>query len=274
MARASRYISQNLTKVHVVLELVDARLPAASRHRWLARRWTQKAHVVVMTRADLADPDVTQLWRRVFVGQGSPVLAVDLIRATSRALLAGVMKALPSRIESRMERGSTVRVMVVGLPNVGKSTLINVLSGRGGAASGRQPGVTRGQQWIRVSEGLRLLDLPGILPPDSVRQQDDWYRLAAAGLVPPQAADVVATVLWLLDYLLVHYPAPVVERYGLTEPLAPCAAAALEAAGRRLGCLKAGGVVDQERAATRVLLDYQEGRLGRASLQSPEAETL
>lgn len=270
MARAQRYITQNLRAVHLVLELVDARLPRSSRHRWMARRWTDKAHVVVMTRADLADPRVTARWRDWLRDGGSPAVAVDLVSSTPRSLLDRIRDQVPDRIAARLADGQSVRAMVVGLPNVGKSTFINTLSGRGSAPAGRQPGVTRGQQWIRAGGSLRLLDLPGILPPDSARKREEWYRLAAAGLVPPQAADQVETALWLLGYMIAHYPSAIINRYRVDEPYTPLHL--LDGAGRRLGCLGPGGAVDQERAASAVLTDYQEGRLGRATLEVPGEE--
>ncbi len=267
MARAQRYITENLSRVHLILELVDARLPRSSRHPYMSRSWGQKSHLILMTRSDLADHALTSRWECWYRQKDTACVSVDLTRGSPRALWSRVREHLPRRLMDRFAHQKSVRAMVMGLPNVGKSTLINALSGRGGAPAGRQPGVTRGERWVRVGPGMRLLDLPGILPPDRVRHDEDWYRLAAAGLIPPQACDQVEASLWLLEYLSTHYLPALTRRYGIEDPVPPLRL--LEQVGRRMGCLGPGGQVDIERAASALMGDCHEGRLGGITLEMP-----
>lgn len=267
IARARRYITANIRTCHVIFELVDARIPRTSRSHRMQHLWKGKAHLLILTREDLADPQLTWAWTKLYQEEGTGCLAVDLTSARPDYLLDQVLSRLPQRITARLESSGSVRAMVIGLPNVGKSTFINAISGRGSAPSGRQPGVTRGQKWIAVQGGLRLLDLPGVLPPRGVDSEEEWWRLAAAGLIPPQVFDPSEVAYRFLSDTSARYPELFSERYGLEAVREPLSL--MEDIGRVRGCLKAGGRVDLERASSLILSDYQSGRLGRMTLDRP-----
>lgn len=253
MARAWRALRRHLAEADLVLEVADARAPALSRNPHLERLAAGKPRVLVLARADLAAEGATRRWLAHFARQGMRAVAVDAVRGTGVA-----------RLRSLLPRGG--RALVVGLPNVGKSSLINRLAGRARAATGALPGVTRGPQWIRVGESL-LLDLPGILPP-YLRRPGARARLVALGLAGPEACPLVEAAQVLIGELRRAAPRELEASYGLDSELGP-PEEVLAAIGRRRGCLRAGGEVDRERAAALLLRDFRRGRLGRVTLEEP-----
>jgi len=292
MAKASRELKARLKLVDAVLEVVDARLPVSSRHPSLVQTGRPLGRVLLLGRADLADPRATDAWLRYFRAQGLPAVAADLRQTTwvtrARRLLqqaAGVAGGSSSEATEERSTGKPadaavrrppgptpaklgrrgVRVMVVGLPNVGKSTAINGLAGRAKAGTGAKAGVTRRVQWLAAG-GLELLDSPGLLWPEATRGQKALH-LAVAGLVPDDAFDPLAVAEAFLADLADRFPAQARARYG--EDLAPAGASLLETVARRLGLWLPGGRPDLGRAATMVLHDFRHGRLGRLTLELP-----
>ena len=266
MARAKRLIRENLAVVDVVVELVDARIPGSSRDPGLDRLLGGKARLLVLNKADLADPGMTRRWLSWLAARGERALAFSATPRASPAKLLGALRTFDGgRRPSR-----SLRVMVVGTPNVGKSSLLNRLAGRASAATGDRPGVTRGKQWITLAPGLDLLDLPGVLQPRALAGETG-YRLAAAGIVPEGAYEPVLVAVWLLAWLVSRPSGQqgLQATYGdqLTGGADPHDL--LELVGRARGCLAAGGKIDRERAAAAVVKDFRDGRLGRHTLESP-----
>lgn len=261
MARALQAIRRHLSVVDLVLEVADARAPAATRNPSLERLVGERARVLVLTRADLASEDATRRWLSHFARQGLRAVAVDAVSGQG----VGRLRALLGR--ARGERlGEPVRAMVVGVPNVGKSSLVNRLAGRARARTGALPGVTRGPQWVRVGAAL-LLDLPGVLPP-FIRGRASLARLAALGIVGSDACPAAEAAVALVEELRRLAPRELELTYGLQSELGPPEAVLAEI-GRRRGCLAAGGRIDLERAGEAVLKDFRLGRLGRVTLEEP-----
>ncbi len=253
MAKTRRMLAQELKVVDAALELVDARVPVSSRNPELEELIT-KPRLMILTKCDLADPMLTKAWIEYYRAQGEAVIGVDLASGKAVQDIARAVKGMFPELRR------PPRVMVVGVPNVGKSTLINRIVGRRGAKVGARPGVTRGKQWLRGA-GLQLLDSPGILWP-KFEDQDVARKLAITAAIRDEVFDQVEMAHWLLMFLRKYYPQNVVERYGdLQQP-----EHFLEEIGRKRGLLRAGGIVDLEQAAAAVLADFRNGRLGRVTL--------
>ncbi len=260
MTRAKRMIKEELKLVDGVLEVVDARVPWSSRNPEL-QDLTKKPRLMVLTKTDLADPARTTEWMQHWKRQGETIVATNLLQGGGLGELRQcVAQAFPD-----LKR--VPRLLVAGVPNVGKSTLINGLTKRRGAGVGARPGVTKGKQWLSAP-GMQLLDSPGILWP-KFEDQNVAKRLALVASIRDEIFDQVEIVGWLVEYLDAHYPDAVAERYGSVDP----DAVALEEIGRRRGCLLRGGVVDMNQAAGVVLKDFRTGKLGAISLDlSPGSE--
>lgn len=261
MAKAWRQVRENLRLVDVVLEVADARLPQATRNPLLDEALAGKPRILVLARADLAPEEATRRWVAHFRSRGLPAVPVDAVTGRgAERLLRAVAEAVPAPM------GRPPRAMVVGIPNVGKSSLINRLAGGARTRTGARPGVTRGKQWVRAGD-IQLLDLPGILPPHA-RTPRGLRLLAVAGAVGPEVVPSADAALELIERLRRAAPRELELAYGLEseegEPLA-----VLEAIGRRRGCLGAGGRVDLERAGDALLKDFRLGRLGRVALEEP-----
>lgn len=271
MAKARRMLEENAPLVDVVLEIVDARCPMASRNPDLMKLVAHKPQVLILNKADLADPATTARWLAYFRRQGRVAVALDAVKGTgAREVLAGVREAFAATLAKWVEKGRKprpARVMAVGIPNVGKSSAINRLVGARKAVVGDKPGVTRGKQWVRIGSDVELLDMPGILVP-KFEEQRDGVLLAATGSIKEEVFDVRDVVGQLLPILWEKAQVGLGERFGLTA-LAEDPAANLEVAGRHRGLLRAGDVVEVEKAASLVLKELREGRLGRLSLQEP-----
>lgn len=281
MARALADIRENLKAVQVVLEVADARIPWTSRNPHLGRLLGGKARILVLNKADLAGEEGVRRWIEYFRGRGLTAAAVDAVtgHGTER-LLAAARAAVAQRGSPASARTAAagaggrpvaerpLRAMIVGIPNVGKSSLLNRLAGGARARTGARPGVTRGKQWVRAGT-LQLLDLPGVLPP-YLRNREALAKLAVTAAVGPESVPSEEAALALVAILREQAPRELELAYGLASELGE-AAAVLEAIGRRRGCLLAGGRVDLERAAEAVLKDFRAGRLGRVTLEDPPA---
>jgi ribosome biogenesis GTPase A len=277
MTRAKRQIEANLKLVDVVFELLDARLPRSSRNPMIDDIVGAKPRLVLLNKADLADPAATAAWSDHFRALGLEPLAIDANAGTGvRDIPDKVRLLLRERFERQIRKGlkpRPARAMIVGIPNVGKSTLINRLAGRRAAATGDRPGVTKGQQWIRTGGDLELLDTPGILWP-KFEDPEVGYRLAATGAIREEILPVEEVACYVLRYLATHYGDTLRERYGLAQvpdalPDLAAVSGLLEEIGRRRGCLAGGGRVDLGKAAGVLLRDLRGGKLGRLTLERP-----
>ncbi len=265
-------MEDSLRQVDAVIELRDARIPESSRNPDVARLSGGKPRLIILNRADQADPDVTAQWVRALSAEGVRVLPMDCRSGRGvGAFPRAARELLEERIrrnETKGQAGKALRFMVLGIPNVGKSSFINRLAGRRAAQASDRPGVTRGKQWIAVSGGALLLDTPGILWP-RFESPEVGLALAWTGAIRDDILDVELVAVRLLERLGRTYPAALGGRYGLGPDSGPDGFAMLEQAGRRRGFLVSGGQVNTERMA-RVLLDeLRAGKLGRITLERP-----
>jgi len=271
MKKAERMIAEMIRLVDAVCELRDARIPTSSRNPDVDELTAGKPRLVILNRADQADPAATSLWRERLRTQGVAVLETDSRSGRGVKGFAPAIKTLLAeelaRREARGQGGRVQRVMVLGIPNVGKSSFINRLAGRRAAEAGDRPGVTRGRQWISVGQGLELLDTPGILWP-RFETPEEGLALAWTGAIRDDVLDVELVASRLLERLRELYPAALHERYGLDIDDAP-GWELLERCAKRRGFLVSRGEFDTERMS-RVLLDeFRAGKLGRITLERP-----
>lgn len=266
MPKARRELADLMPSQDVVIEVLDARMPAASSNPVVAELRRDKPCVKVLSKSDLADPDVTQAWLRHFEGDEN-VLAI----ATSLATAGEVKTRVPALCEriSRRTRGATktTRAVIVGVPNVGKSTLTNTLMGRKVADASDEPAVTKVRQQVVLPGGMTLSDNPGLLWP-KIEDNAATMRLALGGAIPDTALDYESVALFGAKFFLERYPALVMARYKL-KALPASATALIEEIGRRRGCLRAGGVIEVYKAASILVHDFRSGALGRISLERP-----
>lgn len=273
MNKASKEIREVFSRVDVFIELLDGRIPFSSANPMLARLRGDKPCLRVMTKTDLSDRELNEAWQEFYESRpGVRVLPADLRNGRSAARAPGLCRELYVA-----NGGSRARItaMVVGIPNVGKSTLINRLAGRTVAKTGNQPALTRQQQFIEIQPGFVLLDTPGLMWPN-VENRNAGYRLAVTGAIRDTAISHVEIALFAISYLKENYASNLIERYEL-EGVETTEQEILTAAGRRRGCLVAGGKVDLDRAAKVVIADIRGGRLGRITWETPamiEAEMI
>jgi ribosome biogenesis GTPase A len=265
MKKAKEQIAEVLPSINVVIEVLDARLPRSSANPLLAKLRQHKPCIKVLNKSDLADPAVTRAWVQFFEAE-SGVRALPL-EARQRSQAGQLTRLCLSLAPHRGKPGKPLRAMVIGIPNVGKSTLINTLAGRRIARIGDKPAITTAQQQIDLRNGIILSDTPGVLWP-VLSDQSGAYRLAASGAIGDSAIDYADVGHFAADFLLRRYPGALIERYTL-EALPETALAALEAIGQRRGCRASGGGIDYQRAGEVLLRDLRGGRLGRISLEDP-----
>ncbi len=293
MTKAKRQMQEDIRLIDLVIELVDARIPQSSRNPDIDELGKQKARLILLCKADLADPAKNKLWTSYFREQGFFVVALDArSREGMKRVQEQILAACNEKIERDRARGIVnrpVRAMVVGIPNVGKSTFINTFAGKACTKTGNKPGVTKGKQWIRINKQVELLDTPGILWP-KFDDQDAAMRLAWIGSLNDQNLNLEELAAELTAYLREAYPGVLAARYGVAESACEAAgegpsdgmlrAEETGAAGsasmellaeiaRARNCLRAGGETDLARAASLLLEDFRSGRLGRISLERP-----
>lgn len=277
MTKTRRQMQENLKNIDLVCEVVDARIPQVSRNPDMDELAAGKPRMIILNRIDLADPALTRRWAQYFRAKGWAVVETDSKQGAGTARFApAAREVLAEQIAKWNEKGQVgraVRVMVVGIPNVGKSTFINRILGRKSAKAADKPGVTRGSQWFRVDSGIDLLDTPGILWP-KFDDERVGILLACTGAVKDDILDVETLACKLMELLALHAPESITARYKLD-----LAAAAdsdflgytlLEQAGRRRGFLISGGEIDTERMARILLDEFRGGVLGRITLEAPE----
>ncbi len=271
MTKTRRQMEADLKLVDAVCEIVDARIPMSSRNPDIDAIFGSKPRIMILNRMDLADPAATKQWAAYFRSLGYAVVVTD---CKSRRGLGDFIPAVRSVLAEKLARNAAkgmnkpLKVMVVGIPNVGKSTLINQISGRKGAKAENRPGVTRGKQWVTVENSLLLLDTPGILWP-KFEDPQVGMKLAYTGAVKEDILDVEELAVYLMELLWKHYREAVVGRYGMDCPEDATGYELLQAAGAKRGYLMARGEINTERMAKVLLDEYRAGKLGRITFELP-----
>ena len=272
MTKTRRQIEADLKQVDAVCEIVDARIPMSSRNPDIDAICGSKPRILVLNRMDLADPNATKQWAAYFKKKGMSVIATDCkTRKGIGDFVPAARAACAEKLERDAKRGMNrpLRVMVVGIPNVGKSTLINQISGRKGAKAENRPGVTRGKQWVTVDSGLQLLDTPGILWP-KFEDPEVGMMLAYTGAVKEGVIDLEELACRLMELLHKYYPQTLLERYKVDAPADIPGWQLVEIAGRNRGFLVSGGEVNTERMSKVLLDEFRSGKLGKFTLEMPE----
>ena len=271
MTKAKRQMQEDIKLVDLVIELVDARIPMSSRNPDIDELGKNKARLILLNKADLADERQNQAWMAFFEKQGYFVVRMDArSKAQMKPVNAVILDACREKIERDRRRGiknRPVRAMVVGIPNVGKSTFINSFAGKACAKTGNKPGVTKGKQWIRLNKSVELLDTPGILWP-KFEDQSVGLKLALIGSIKDEILNIDEMSLELIKYLQQDYADALCARYGLETCEDPLQA--LEGIAANRACIKKGGEPDLSKAAALVLDEFRSGTIGRITLEKPE----
>ncbi|EET61693.1 ribosome biogenesis GTP-binding protein YlqF [Marvinbryantia formatexigens DSM 14469] len=271
MTKAKRMMQEDIKLIDVIIELVDARIPQSSRNPDIDELGKNRARVLLLNKADLADAAGCEAWIEHFRAKGYYAVALDSRRKNGMNALGRVLQeACREKIERDRKRGilnRPVRAMVAGIPNVGKSTFINTYAGRACAKTGNRPGVTKGKQWIRLNKNVELLDTPGILWP-KFEDQTVGLRLALIGSIRDEILNTEELALELITFLKTRYPGLLAQRYACAEEGTPVAVLDEIAVGR--GCIRKGSEPDYEKASALLLDDFRSGKLGRITLEFPD----
>ncbi len=272
MAKTRRLLAENLSLIDVVIELLDARIPKSSKNPEIDDIIKNKPRVVALNKSDLADERISKEWGKWYNSNGYTYIFIDSLKGKGiNELKASLRSLLKDKIERDKQKGRIfrpIRTMVVGIPNVGKSSFINRVAGKASAVTGDKPGVTRGKQWIRINEEIELLDTPGILWP-KFDDSEVGMNLAFTGAIKDDVYDTVEAAATLLERLSKTYPKNLSERFKMTLEEGMDGLAILTAAGKKRGCSIPGGEIDYTRIAAVVLDEFRGGKIGRISLDIP-----
>ena len=273
MTKAKRQMQEDLKLIDLIIELVDARVPISSRNPDIDSLGQNKARLILLNKADLADERQNEAWKEYFQNRGFHVVKVDSRSGTGmKQVHAMIQEACRDKIERDKKRGiknRPVRAMVAGIPNVGKSTFINSFAGKACTKTGNKPGVTRGKQWIRLNKNVELLDTPGILWP-KFEDQKVGERLACIGSIKDDLLNMEELALILITYLKERYPGVLEKRYGVSE--GGEALAVMEEIAKVRGCVKKGDELDYAKTAGIIFDDFRSGKTGRITLEWAEQE--
>ena len=273
MTKAKRQMQEDLKLIDLIIELVDARIPLSSRNPDIDELGKNKARLILLNKSDLADERYNEQWSAYFQKKGFYVVKVNAKSGAGLKSIQGVIQeACKAKIERDRRRGiknRPIRAMVVGIPNVGKSTFINSYAGKACAKTGNKPGVTKGKQWIRLNKTLELLDTPGILWP-KFEDQEVGKRLAFIGSIKDEILNLEELSLELLDYIRTNYPGLLNTRYGIEEEGTPVSL--LETVADKRKCLIRGQEIDYAKAAGIVMEEFRNGKIGRITLEFPPVE--
>lgn len=271
MTKAKRMMQEDIKLVDLVIELVDARIPLSSRNPDIDTLGKNKARLILLNKSDLADDRYNDKWTKYFESQGAFVLKINARSGAGIKQINGVIaEACKAKIERDRARGiknRPVRAMVVGIPNVGKSTFINSYAGKACAKTGNKPGVTKGKQWIKLNKNLELLDTPGILWP-KFEDQRVGLRLALIGSIKDDILNIGELAIELLKFLHENYEGIISERYGIDE--SDDALVNLENIAKVRGCLLKGNELDYDKASSILLEEFRNGKIGKITLELPE----
>ena len=272
MTKAKRMMESQIKLVDVVVEMLDARIPRSSTNPMLQDILGTKPKVIALNKLDMADKAQTDLWVEKIKNSGLPVCKLDCATGKGvKQLISAIQLAAKPVIDKWLKKGvrnRPVRVMIVGIPNVGKSTLINRLVGKNKVMAADRPGVTRGQQWVTIAKGLELLDTPGVLWP-KFEDPSVGFALAATGAIKEDVFDRESAVELLIDFLLKNYPQELATKYAVSLEEGDDVNAVMAKIATSRGCLKAGGLLDIDKVVQLVLRDFRAGRIGRFTIDKP-----
>lgn len=271
MTKAKRQMQEDVKLIDLIIELVDARVPLSSRNPDIDEIGKNKARLILLNKADLADEHQNEAWKSYFQKKGFFVVKVDSRNGSGmKAIQNVIQEACKEKTERDRKRGiknRPIRAMVAGIPNVGKSTFINTFAGKACAKTGNKPGVTKGKQWIRLNKNVELLDTPGILWP-KFEDQEVGKRLAFIGSVKDDILNMEELALELISYLCGKYPGVLEKRYGITEEGEPVEI--LSAIAKVRGCLRKGEELDYTKATGILFEEFRSGKIGRITLEWAE----
>lgn len=278
MVKAKRKIAEDLKLVDVVIELLDARIPMSSRNPEVDEIVGNKRRIIVLNKSDLADSAANRKWVDYFNRENTKVILANSVSGTGlKEVLAASRELMKEKLDNLKSKGllvKTTRALIIGIPNVGKSTFINKLAGKSVAQTGDRPGVTKSKQWIKVSAELELLDTPGILWP-KFEDERVGMCLAYTGAIKDEILDVNELAQKLLEVLATKFPDKLKARYKLDEiPSDMTHEKLLETIGRKRGCIIAGGEVDVQRVSVMLLDEFRGGKIGNITLETPEEFTI
>lgn len=272
MTKAKRMMESQIKLVDVVVEMLDARIPRSSTNPMLQDILGSKPKVIALNKLDMADKAQTDLWVEKIKNSGLPICKLDCATGKGvKQLISAIQLAAKPVIDKWLKKGvrnRPIRVMIVGIPNVGKSTLINRLVGKNKVMAADRPGVTRGQQWVTIAKGLELLDTPGVLWP-KFEDPSVGFALAATGAIKEDVFDRESAVELLIDFLLKNYPQELATKYAVSLEEGDDVNAVMAKIATSRGCLKAGGLLDIDKVVQLVLRDFRAGRIGRFTIDKP-----
>ena len=272
MTKAKRMMESQIKLVDVVVEMLDARIPRSSTNPMLQDILGSKPKVIALNKLDMADKAQTDLWVEKIKNSGLPVCKLDCATGKGvKQLISAIQLAAKPVIDKWLKKGvrnRPVRVMIVGIPNVGKSTLINRLVGKNKVMAADRPGITRGQQWVTIAKGLELLDTPGVLWP-KFEDPSVGFALAATGAIKEDVFDRESAVELMIDFLLKNYPQELATKYAVSLEESDDVNAVMAKIATSRGCLKAGGLLDIDKVVQLVLRDFRAGRIGRFTIDKP-----
>lgn len=269
MTKTMRLIEENIKAVDIVIEILDARIPKSSKNPQIDSLTGSKKRLIVLNKSDIADKNETQKWIKHFEKSGICAMAISSVNSKNlNSVLEKCRNILSDKINAQKERGivnRSVKIMVVGVPNVGKSSFINRIANKKSAKTGDRPGVTRGKQWIRLSNGFELLDTPGVLWP-KFEDKQVGMRLAFTGAVKDEIMDVEELAVHLLEFLKENYPSSLADRYKMTDFDGLDGYGLLQMLGKKRGFVVSGGEIDTLRAANVLLDEFRGAVLGKITL--------
>ncbi|MCY8516601.1 ribosome biogenesis GTPase YlqF [Bacillus atrophaeus] len=271
MAKARREVTEKLKLIDIVYELVDARIPMSSRNPMIEEILKNKPRIMLLNKADKADAAVTKQWKEHFEKQGIPSLSINSVNGQGlNQIVPSSKELLQEKIDKRKAKGvkpRAIRALIIGIPNVGKSTLINRLAKKNIAKTGDRPGITTSQQWVKVGKELELLDTPGILWP---KFEDELVglRLAITGAIKDSIINLQDVAVFGLRFLEEHYPDRLKERYGLEE-IPEDIAELFDAIGEKRGCLMSGGLINYDKTTEVIIRDIRTEKFGSLSFEQP-----
>lgn len=272
MAKARRQVTEKLKLIDIVFELVDARIPMSSRNPMIDEIVSSKPRIVLLNKADKADDSITKQWIEYFKEKEIPALAIDAQTGTGLKQITSLAKELlKEKFDKMAAKGikpRAIRALIIGIPNVGKSTLINRLAKKNIAKTGDRPGVTTAQQWVKVGKELELLDTPGILWP-KFEDQLVGFKLATTGAIKDAILNLQEVTVFALNFLKEHYPNRLKERFNL-EDLPEEIVPLFDEIGKKRGCMMPGGYIDYDKVSELVLREIRSDKLGRISFETPK----